>query len=94
MQAAEVAENDETSEQVLFSYGYGANIPTNAKIRMKQSVHLARRLYIYNISVENSLITPWKYSGFWSWKSLTQVYIQKFNVKMMNWRRLSMSNVM
>uniref|UniRef100_A0A8D3BS22 Progesterone-induced-blocking factor 1 n=1 Tax=Scophthalmus maximus TaxID=52904 RepID=A0A8D3BS22_SCOMX len=29
---------------VLFSYGYGANVPTTAKRRLKQSVHLARRV--------------------------------------------------
>ncbi|XP_039272489.2 progesterone-induced-blocking factor 1-like [Styela clava] len=44
MQAAEVEEDDETAERVLFSYGYGANVPINAKMRMKQSVHLARRI--------------------------------------------------
>ncbi|XP_039601271.1 progesterone-induced-blocking factor 1 [Polypterus senegalus] len=43
MQAAEM-ENDEEAERVLFSYGYGANVPTTAKRRLKQSVHLARRL--------------------------------------------------
>jgi len=52
LQAAEV-ENSEgnkdpnEAERVLFSYGYGANIPTSAKHRMKQSVNLARR-YIPN----------------------------------------------
>ncbi|XP_076799951.1 progesterone-induced-blocking factor 1-like [Clavelina lepadiformis] len=49
MQAAEVEIGDGTNnpsdaERVLFSYGYGANIPTTAKRRMKQSVHLARRV--------------------------------------------------
>ncbi|XP_034040113.1 progesterone-induced-blocking factor 1 isoform X2 [Thalassophryne amazonica] len=43
MQAAEI-ENEEDAERVLFSYGYGANIPTTAKRRLKQSVHLARRV--------------------------------------------------
>uniref|UniRef100_A0A8C7ZFU2 Progesterone immunomodulatory binding factor 1 n=1 Tax=Oryzias sinensis TaxID=183150 RepID=A0A8C7ZFU2_9TELE len=43
MQAAEI-ENDEEAERVLFSYGYGANVPTTAKRRLKQSVHLARRV--------------------------------------------------
>uniref|UniRef100_A0A3Q0RC72 Progesterone immunomodulatory binding factor 1 n=1 Tax=Amphilophus citrinellus TaxID=61819 RepID=A0A3Q0RC72_AMPCI len=43
MQAAEI-ENEEEAERVLFSYGYGANVPTTAKRRLKQSVHLARRV--------------------------------------------------
>ncbi|KAK6487169.1 progesterone-induced-blocking factor 1 isoform X1 [Huso huso] len=43
MQAAEM-ENEDEAERVLFSYGYGANVPTTAKRRLKQSVHLARRL--------------------------------------------------
>ncbi|XP_076839646.1 progesterone-induced-blocking factor 1 [Brachyhypopomus gauderio] len=43
MQAAEM-ENAEDAERVLFSYGYGANIPTTAKRSLKQSVHLARRV--------------------------------------------------
>ncbi|KAK2551100.1 Progesterone-induced-blocking factor 1 [Acropora cervicornis] len=38
MQAAENA------ERVLFSYGYGANVPSTAKRRMQQSVQLARRV--------------------------------------------------
>ncbi|CAC5423073.1 PIBF1 [Mytilus coruscus] len=43
MQAAEV--DDETeAEKVLFSYGYGANIPSTSKRRLQQSVHLARRV--------------------------------------------------
>lgn len=37
-------ENEEEAERVLFSYGYGANVPTTAKRRLKQSVHLARRV--------------------------------------------------
>ncbi|XP_069826713.1 progesterone-induced-blocking factor 1 isoform X2 [Dendropsophus ebraccatus] len=37
-------EDEAEAERVLFSYGYGANIPTTAKRRLKQSVHLARRL--------------------------------------------------
>ena len=32
------------SSQVLFAYGYGANVPSTAKRRMMQSVHLARRV--------------------------------------------------
>ncbi|XP_031414086.1 progesterone-induced-blocking factor 1 [Clupea harengus] len=43
MQAAEMA-SEEEAERVLFSYGYGANVPTTAKRRLKQSVHLARRV--------------------------------------------------
>ncbi|KAL2087881.1 hypothetical protein ACEWY4_016709 [Coilia grayii] len=43
MQAAEMV-NEEEAERVLFSYGYGANVPTTAKRRLKQSVHLARRV--------------------------------------------------
>ncbi|KAG8586213.1 hypothetical protein GDO81_005298 [Engystomops pustulosus] len=37
-------EDEAEAERVLFSYGYGANVPTTAKRRLKQSVHLARRL--------------------------------------------------
>nr|CAB3264851.1 progesterone-induced-blocking factor 1-like [Phallusia mammillata] len=49
MQAAEVEvtggqDKVNEAEKVLFSYGYGANIPTTAKQRMKQSLHLARRV--------------------------------------------------
>ncbi|KAJ7356253.1 Progesterone-induced-blocking factor 1 [Desmophyllum pertusum] len=43
MQAAEI-ENESDAEHVLFSYGYGANVPSTAKRRMQQSVHLARRV--------------------------------------------------
>ncbi|XP_038055854.1 progesterone-induced-blocking factor 1-like [Patiria miniata] len=43
MQAAE-NDNDETAERVLFSYGYGANVPSTAKRRLQHSVHLARRV--------------------------------------------------
>ncbi|XP_076467958.1 progesterone-induced-blocking factor 1-like [Babylonia areolata] len=43
MQAAEV-EDDQEAEKVLFSYGYGANVPSTAKRRMQQSVQLARRV--------------------------------------------------
>ncbi len=31
-----VVENEDEAERVLFSYGYGANIPTTAKRRLKQ----------------------------------------------------------
>ncbi|XP_033100257.1 progesterone-induced-blocking factor 1-like [Anneissia japonica] len=43
MQAAEY-DNEDEAERVLFSYGYGANVPTTSKRRLKQSVHLARRV--------------------------------------------------
>lgn len=43
MQTAEI-ENEDEAERILFSYGYGANVPTTAKRRLKQSVHLARRV--------------------------------------------------
>ncbi|XP_063415782.1 progesterone-induced-blocking factor 1-like [Mytilus trossulus] len=43
MQAAEV-EDETEAEKVLFSYGYGANIPSTSKRRLQQSVHLARRV--------------------------------------------------
>uniref|UniRef100_A0AAY4EZ10 Progesterone-induced-blocking factor 1 n=1 Tax=Denticeps clupeoides TaxID=299321 RepID=A0AAY4EZ10_9TELE len=45
MQAAEM-HNEEEAERVLFSYGYGVNVPTTAKRRLKQSVHLARRILL------------------------------------------------
>uniref|UniRef100_A0A4W3HWW7 Progesterone immunomodulatory binding factor 1 n=1 Tax=Callorhinchus milii TaxID=7868 RepID=A0A4W3HWW7_CALMI len=53
MQAAEV-ENEDDAERVLFSYGYGANVPTTSKRRLKQSVHLARRLL--QLEKQNSLL--------------------------------------
>ncbi|CAH1778272.1 unnamed protein product [Owenia fusiformis] len=43
MQAAEI-DNESEAERVLFSYGYGANVPSTAKRRLQQSVHLARRV--------------------------------------------------
>lgn len=43
MQTAEI-EDEQEAERVLFSYGYGANVPTTSKRRLKQSVHLARRV--------------------------------------------------
>eukprot|EP00057_Strongylocentrotus_purpuratus_P033656 XP_792266.3 PREDICTED: progesterone-induced-blocking factor 1 isoform X1 [Strongylocentrotus purpuratus] len=43
MQAAEYDQGDE-AEKVLFSYGYGANVPSTAKRRLQHSVHLARRV--------------------------------------------------
>uniref|UniRef100_A0A8C0FI56 Progesterone immunomodulatory binding factor 1 n=1 Tax=Bubo bubo TaxID=30461 RepID=A0A8C0FI56_BUBBB len=53
LQAAEM-ENEVEAERVLFSYGYGANVPTTAKRRLKQSVHLARRLL--QLEKQNSLL--------------------------------------
>ncbi|XP_074902184.1 progesterone-induced-blocking factor 1 [Buteo buteo] len=53
LQTAEV-ENEVEAERVLFSYGYGANVPTTAKRRLKQSVHLARRLL--QLEKQNSLL--------------------------------------
>uniref|UniRef100_A0A3B3TYF0 Progesterone immunomodulatory binding factor 1 n=1 Tax=Poecilia latipinna TaxID=48699 RepID=A0A3B3TYF0_9TELE len=53
MQAAEI-ENEEEAERVLFSYGYGANVPTTAKRRLKQSVHLARR--VLQLERQNTLL--------------------------------------
>uniref|UniRef100_A0A673HYT3 Progesterone immunomodulatory binding factor 1 n=1 Tax=Sinocyclocheilus rhinocerous TaxID=307959 RepID=A0A673HYT3_9TELE len=53
MQAAEM-ENEDEAERVLFSYGYGANIPTTAKRRLKQSVHLARR--VLQLEKQNTLL--------------------------------------
>ncbi|XP_074649605.1 progesterone-induced-blocking factor 1-like [Tubulanus polymorphus] len=43
MQSAEI-ENEQEAERVLFSYGYGANVPSTTKRRLKQSVQLARRV--------------------------------------------------
>uniref|UniRef100_A0A667X5K4 Progesterone immunomodulatory binding factor 1 n=1 Tax=Myripristis murdjan TaxID=586833 RepID=A0A667X5K4_9TELE len=53
MQAAEI-DNEEEAERVLFSYGYGANVPTTAKRRLKQSVHLARR--VLQLEKQNTLL--------------------------------------
>ncbi|KAF7468776.1 Hypothetical predicted protein [Marmota monax] len=53
MQTAEI-ENEDEAERILFSYGYGANVPTTAKRRLKQSVHLARR--VLQLEKQNSLI--------------------------------------
>ncbi|XP_036106310.1 progesterone-induced-blocking factor 1 isoform X1 [Molossus molossus] len=53
MQTAEI-ENEVEAERVLFSYGYGANVPTTAKRRLKQSVHLARR--VLQLEKQNSLV--------------------------------------
>ncbi|NWR73830.1 PIBF1 factor, partial [Centropus unirufus] len=53
LQTAEV-ENEVEAERVLFSYGYGANVPTTAKRRLKQSIHLARRLL--QLEKQNSLL--------------------------------------
>ncbi|XP_020921319.1 progesterone-induced-blocking factor 1 isoform X2 [Sus scrofa] len=53
MQTAEI-ENEDEAERILFSYGYGANVPTTAKRRLKQSVHLARR--VLQLEKQNSLV--------------------------------------
>ncbi|KAG6931870.1 progesterone immunomodulatory binding factor 1 [Chelydra serpentina] len=66
MQTAEM-ENEDEAERILFSYGYGANVPTTAKRRLKQRyvshfgkhcssyiVHLARRLL--QLEKQNSLL--------------------------------------
>ncbi|XP_006882790.1 PREDICTED: progesterone-induced-blocking factor 1 [Elephantulus edwardii] len=53
MQTAEI-ENEDEAERILFSYGYGANVPTTARRRLKQSVHLARR--VLQLEKQNSLI--------------------------------------
>ncbi|CAF1286270.1 unnamed protein product, partial [Didymodactylos carnosus] len=37
-------ENDGEADKVLFSYGYGATLPTAAKRRLQHSVHLAKRV--------------------------------------------------
>uniref|UniRef100_A0A8C4MHW1 Progesterone immunomodulatory binding factor 1 n=1 Tax=Equus asinus TaxID=9793 RepID=A0A8C4MHW1_EQUAS len=47
-------ENEDVAERVLFSYGYGANVPTTAKRRLQQSVHLARR--VLQLEKQNSLL--------------------------------------
>ncbi|XP_075121520.1 progesterone-induced-blocking factor 1 isoform X1 [Leptodactylus fuscus] len=47
-------EDEVEAERVLFSYGYGANVPTTAKRRLQQSVHLARRLL--QLERQNSLL--------------------------------------
>ncbi|CAB4001470.1 progesterone-induced-blocking factor 1-like [Paramuricea clavata] len=43
LQAAQL-ESEVDAERVLFAYGYGANVPSTAKRRMQQSIHLARRV--------------------------------------------------
>ncbi|NXH55144.1 PIBF1 factor, partial [Rhabdornis inornatus] len=53
LQTAEMEDEGE-AERVLFSYGYGANVPTTAKRRLKQSVHLARRLL--QLEKQNSML--------------------------------------
>lgn len=35
MQTAEI-ENEDEAERILYSYGYGANVPTTAKRRLRQ----------------------------------------------------------
>uniref|UniRef100_A0A6Q2Z8X1 Progesterone immunomodulatory binding factor 1 n=1 Tax=Esox lucius TaxID=8010 RepID=A0A6Q2Z8X1_ESOLU len=53
LQAAEI-DNEVEAERVLFSYGYGANVPTTARRRLKQSVHLARRVLL--LEKQNTLL--------------------------------------
>lgn len=65
VQAAQIEDEDE-AERVLFSYGYGANVPTTAKRRLKQSVQLARRLLQLerqNTSLRRELDTHKQQSG-------------------------------
>ncbi|TKC34876.1 hypothetical protein EI555_009986 [Monodon monoceros] len=45
MQTAEI-ENEDEAERILFSYGYGANVPTTAKRRLKQSLDSFLGLFI------------------------------------------------
>ncbi len=40
----EIVENDNDADKILFSYGYGASLPTSAKRRLQHSVHLAKRV--------------------------------------------------
>lgn len=37
-------ENDADADKILFSYGYGASLPTSSKRRLQHSVHLAKRV--------------------------------------------------
>eukprot|EP00118_Oscarella_pearsei_P015092 m.133244 g.133244 ORF g.133244 m.133244 type:complete len:729 (+) comp38121_c0_seq4:1182-3368(+) len=53
IQAAEISDDAE-AERVLFSYGYGANVPSTAKRRLQHSVHLARR--VLQLERDNSLL--------------------------------------
>ena len=39
-----IVENDNDADKILFSYGYGASLPTSAKRRLQHSVHLAKRV--------------------------------------------------
>jgi progesterone-induced-blocking factor 1 len=39
-----LVENDNDADKILFSYGYGASLPTSAKRRLQHSVHLAKRV--------------------------------------------------
>jgi len=45
-------ENDDDAERVLFSYGYGANIPTTAKRRLQHTYvpSALQSLWVYVIS--------------------------------------------
>ncbi|KAG8137664.1 putative Progesterone-induced-blocking factor 1-like protein, partial [Naja naja] len=70
MQTAEL-ENEDEAERVLFSYGYGANVPTTAKRRLKQSVHLARRLL--QLERQNTLLARDLEPERRSWSHFTRV---------------------
>uniref|UniRef100_A0A8C2D4W2 Progesterone immunomodulatory binding factor 1 n=1 Tax=Cyprinus carpio TaxID=7962 RepID=A0A8C2D4W2_CYPCA len=57
MQAAEM-ENEDEAERVLFSYGYGANIPTTAKRRLKQRLKLLLLFFFtfFQLEAANQLL--------------------------------------
>ena len=40
-----LVENESDAERVLFSYGYGANVPSTAKRRMQQRL---KKIYYHN----------------------------------------------
>jgi len=47
-----LVDNDDDAERLLFSYGYGANVPTTAKRRLKQrcvytGLLLCQIVYVY-----------------------------------------------
>ena len=44
LSSVRVVDNDGDAEKALFSYGYGASLPTSAKRRLQHSVHLAKRV--------------------------------------------------
>uniref|UniRef100_A0AAX7SDC2 Progesterone immunomodulatory binding factor 1 n=1 Tax=Astatotilapia calliptera TaxID=8154 RepID=A0AAX7SDC2_ASTCA len=55
MQAAEI-ENEEEAERVLFSYGYGANVPTTAKRRLKQ--RMQHKCWSFKVLLTHTLFFP------------------------------------